>query len=119
MNGLVRVHADTNQILWIDNVWIAGFQIDRLHRIHVMNVDASIYRVFAVPHVKTVVSNDDLVADGLPLTTSIEPLVQPTISTEGSFAHSLLDAQVAISREVVIEREKLLSRPEFHRDTPS
>ena len=84
-----------------------------------MNVNAPIDWVITVPHVEAVVSNNDLVADRLPLATFVESLVHPTVSAKGPLANPLLDSQVAISRKIVIKREKLLSRPQFHRGSLS
>lgn len=94
-------------------------QIDGLHRIHMMNIDSSVNWVFAVPHVETVISNYDFIADRLPLTTSIELLVHPSIPAEGPFADSLLNTKISIPVEVVLQGEELVSRPQLHRDNPS
>ena len=102
MDSLVRVHTDTDEILWIDYVRVSALQIDWLHGVHMMNVNAPIDRVFAVPHVEAVVSNDDLIADRLPFATFVESLVHPTVSAEGSLAYPLLNSQVSVSREIVV-----------------
>lgn len=112
-------HADADQVTRIDNVWIPALQIDRLYRIHVMNIDSPIDRVVTVPHIESIVSQDDLVAYGFPLGASVEPLVQPTVSSERAFTHSLLDSKIEVAIEVIFKREEFLSRPQSHRGTPS
>lgn len=112
-------HADTNQVTRIDNVWIPALQIDRLHRIHVMNIDSPVDRIVSMSHIKSVVTQDDLVAYGLPLGASVEPLVQPTVSSERAFTHSLLDSKIAVAIEVLFKRKELLSRPLTHHGIPS
>ena len=72
-----------------------------------------------MPYIESVVSQDDLVAYGFPLSTSVEPLVQPTVSSERTFAHALLDSKIAVAIEVVLKCKELLSRPQTHRDIPS
>lgn len=57
-----------------------------------VDVDASVDRVFTVPHVESVIPDNDLIADRLPLSASVKPLIHPAISAEGSFPYALLDA---------------------------
>ena len=112
-------HADTDQVSRINNVRISALQVDRLHRIHVMNIDSAVNGIVSMAHVESIISQDDLVAYGFPLRASVEPLVQPTVSSERTFTHTLLDSKIAVAIEVVFKREELLSRPRSHRGTPS
>lgn len=84
-----------------------------------VNINTAVDRILSVPHIESVVSQDDLVAYGFPLGASVEPLVQPTVSSERTFAHTLLDSEIAVAIEVVFKREELLSRPQTHRGIPS
>ena len=84
-----------------------------------VNINPAVDRILSVPHVESVVSQDDSVAYGFPLSTSVEPLIQPTVSSESTFAYTLLDSKIAVAIEVVFKREEFLSRPQTHRGTPS
>lgn len=119
MNSLMGSHADADQVPKINNIRISALQVDRLHRIHVMNIDSAVNGIVSMTHIESVVTQDNLVAYGFPLGASVEPLVQPTVSSERAFAHSLLDSKIAVAIEVAFEREEFLSRPQTHRGTPS
>lgn len=112
-------HADADQVPRINNVRISALQVNRLHRIHVMNIDSAVNGIVSMTHIESVVSDDDLIAYRFPLCTSIEPLVQPTVSSERTFTHTLLYSKIAVAIEVVFKRKEFLSRPQTHRGIPS
>lgn len=112
-------HADTDQVPRINNVRIPTLQVDRLHRIHMMNIDSAVNGIVSMTHIESVVSDDDFVSDRLPLTAPIEALVQPTVSSKRTFAHTLLYSKIAVAIEVVFKRKEFLSRPQTHRGIPS
>lgn len=112
-------HTYADQIAWIYNVWITALQVNRLHGIHVVDVDSSVNRIISMSHIKSIISKNDLVAYGLPLATSVETLIQPAIASKCALAHTLLDSEISVSIEVVLEREERLSRPQAHLGSPS
>lgn len=84
-----------------------------------MYIDSAVNGIIPMTHIESVVSDDDFVSDRLPLTAPIKALVQPTVSSERAFAHTLLDSKIAVAIEVVFKCKEFLSRPQTHRGTPS
>jgi len=68
-------HTYTDQISWVYNIQITALQVERLHRVHVVDINSSVDRIISMPYVESVVSQNDFVAYRLPLTASVETLV--------------------------------------------
>ena len=68
-------HTHTDKVTGVENIGISALQINRLHRIHVVDINTAVDWVLAVPHVETIITYDDLIAYRFPFSTPIEALV--------------------------------------------
>lgn len=59
----MRSHTDADQVTRINNVRIPTLQINRLHRIHMVNIDPAVDGIISMAHIESVVSDDDFVSD--------------------------------------------------------
>lgn len=96
MNGVVCVVRHADEKLGIDDGTVTLDEICQSHRIHVMDDDLVVNVVAFDPEIAPVVSSDHEVADLLPLTGSIELLIDPTVGTERRLRDSSTESQVTV-----------------------
>ena len=58
--------------------------------IHVMNKQTRVNFIPRHTQIASKITHDDVITNTSPITTSVEPLVQPSIETEGTFAYDSL-----------------------------
>lgn len=83
VNRIVRSVGSGDQVLRIENPQLTVFEILRGNRIHVMHHELSMDLVTGNTEIASLVSEHDQVANMAPFAGAIEPLVEPTIETEG------------------------------------
>ena len=86
-----------DQELGIEYSWIAAFDINDVHRIHVMNVDSIVDIKTFDTKVASVITHDHMVTDITPFSGSIKGLVEVAIKPEGYITNLAVEREVFVS----------------------
>ena len=88
MDSVVCPMRCTDKVLRIEDRFIITHDLIRKHCIHVMDVDPSIDLETGNAQITAFISSDDLVANLLPLSGSVETLIDVPIESESHAADS-------------------------------
>lgn len=83
MNGVVGSVSGGDQEVGIQKIFIALMDVLDCDWVHVMDKDPVMNLIALDPKVATVITDDYLVPNMLPLSGSVESLVQPSIIAKG------------------------------------
>lgn len=96
MDGIVGVVRRGDQKLWIEYVVVAVNNVVCRHRVHVMDDDLVIDLIPFDAEVHTEISGDHIVTSLLPLSRSVESLVQVTIEPESGLPDFTAEPEIGI-----------------------
>jgi hypothetical protein len=94
VDGVMGVVRCSDEILGVDDAFVTVYDLCDSHRIHVMDDDLVVNVEAFDPEVASIVPNDYVVANVLPLSRPVEPLIDPTIKPERRFPDLPMQSQV-------------------------
>lgn len=94
MDSIVSGKGAGNKKVRIQYVAIPRLKVRRIYRIHVMNQNLAKYGTIRTTKITTIIPDDDLIPNGLPLGGTIEPLVHPSLMAEGLPANGTVQLKV-------------------------
>ena len=111
MNGVVGSEGCCDQVLWLEYPFVAVTKVVDHHRIHVMDIDPTVDLVPIDSQIATIVTNDDMIPNLLPLARPVELLVDVAVPTKRGISNVSVEGEVAVALFEGFELEKLRIRP--------